>query len=87
MDNLTLGNVPPTLQELFDKDPLKLTRPEINSIVTELRRQRQGFAEASETARIEGKSRVNAKKAIAGPKPEGKSNVSADVLKNLLDEL
>lgn len=31
---------PESLQELFDKDPLKLTDPDIERVVTELRAQR-----------------------------------------------
>lgn len=32
---------PASLQELFDRDPLQLTDPDIERIVTELRAQRQ----------------------------------------------
>lgn len=35
-----------SLQELFDKDPLKLTRDDIETIVSELRAQRERFAKA-----------------------------------------
>ena len=78
----TLGGVPPSLQALFDRDPLGLTRPEINSIIEELRKQRVNFAQAENQARAEGK-RVNARKAIAGPS----GPVSASILQDLLKDL
>lgn len=59
-----LGNIPPSLERLFNRDPLSLTRIEINSIVSELRQQRQNFVAADNEARTAGR-RVNAKKAIA----------------------
>lgn len=59
-----LGSIPPSLQSLFGRDPLSLTRIEINSIVAELRTQRQNFVAADSEAKTAGR-RVNAKKAIA----------------------
>ena len=59
-----LGGVPPSLQSLFNRDPLSLTRVELNSIVSELRQQRQNFVAADSEAKTAGR-RVNAKKAIA----------------------
>lgn len=37
---------PNSLQELFDRDPLKLSRDDIEAIVTELRAQRERFVKA-----------------------------------------
>jgi len=59
-----LGQVPPSLQSLFGRDPLGLTRIELNAIVAELRQQRQNFVAADTEAKTAGR-RVNAKKAIA----------------------
>jgi hypothetical protein len=59
-----LGSIPPSLQGLFDRDPLKLTREDLNAIVAELRQQRQNFVSADSEAKTAGR-RVNAKKAIA----------------------
>lgn len=79
----TLGSIPISLQGLFDRDPLSLTRPEKNHIIDELRRQRVQFASAEGEARAQGK-RVNAKKAIADPnKPKGLSISLADLLKDI----
>jgi hypothetical protein len=75
-----LGQVPPSLQSLFGRDPLSLTRIELNSIVAELRQQRQNFVAADSEAKTAGR-RVNAKKAIA----KGKSAVPD--LAALLDDL
>lgn len=58
----SLGQVPPSLQHLFDRDPLSLTTEDKMSIILELRRQRGGFQQAEAVARVSGK-RVNAKKA------------------------
>ena len=75
-----LGSIPPSLARLFNRDPLSLTRIEINSIVAELRQQRQNFVAADSEAKTAGR-RVNAKKAIA----QGKGAVPN--LKDLLDDL
>lgn len=58
-----LGTIPPSLEVLFNRNPLSLTRLEINSIVAELRQQRQNFVAADSEAKTAGR-RVNAKKAI-----------------------
>jgi hypothetical protein len=75
-----LGGVPPSLQSLFGRDPLSLTRIELNSIVAELRQQRQNFVAADSEAKTAGR-RVNAKKAIA----KGKGAVPD--LASLLEDL
>ena len=77
---LTLGGIPPDLQSLFDRDPLSLTQPEINGIVSVLRAQRKNFTQAESEAKNAGR-RVNAKKAIAAPKEASAS------LKMLLEDL
>ena len=61
----TLGSVPPSLEALFDRDPLSLTRPELNLIIAELRAQRSRFVTAEIEAKTQGR-RVNAKKAVKG---------------------
>jgi hypothetical protein len=61
----TLGTIPEPLQALFDRDPLSLSRQDLNSIIEELRKQRKNFVEAESEAKTAGR-RVNAKKAIAG---------------------
>lgn len=76
----TLGGIPPSLQSLFDRDPLSLTRPELNAVVEELRAQRKNFVGAETEAKNLGR-RVNAKKAIKG---ETKGNAS---LAALLEDL
>lgn len=78
----TLGSIPVSLQGLFDRDPLSLTRPEKNHIIEELRRQRTQFNTAENTARAEGK-RVNAKKAIAAPGGKGLSVSLAKLLEDI----
>lgn len=75
-----LGNIPPSLERLFNRDPLTLTRIELNSIVAELRQQRQNFVAADSEAKTAGR-RVNAKKAIA--KGKGAVPDLADILKDL----
>lgn len=75
-----LGQIPPSLQGLFGRDPLSLTRLELNSIVAELRQQRQNFVAADSEAKTAGR-RVNAKKAIA----KGKGAVPD--LASLLEDL
>lgn len=75
-----LGDIPPSLKELYDRDPLSLTRPELNAIVEVLRQQRKNFTEAESEAKNQGR-RVNAKKAIAAPKGQSAS------LKLLLEDL
>lgn len=60
---LTLGGIPPDLASLFNRDPLSLTRPELNSIVEILRAQRKNFLSAETEAKTAGR-RVNAKAAI-----------------------
>lgn len=70
-----LGSIPASLQAFFDRDPLSLTRPELNSIVEVLRTQRKNFMEAEGEAKNEGR-RVNAKKAIKGEKVVS-SNIKA----------
>lgn len=72
----TLGSIPPSLAELFDRDPLSLTRAEKNSIIEVLRTQRKNFQSAEVEAKTAGR-RVNAKAAIKG-------DVRPD-LKSLLD--
>ena len=76
----TLGGVPPSLTDLFGRNPLSLTRIELNSIVEELRAQRKNFTVAEVEAKTAGR-RVNAKKAIA------KGSGSVPDLKSLLDDL
>ena len=79
----TLGSIPVSLQGLFDRDPLSLTRPEKNHIIEELRRQRVSFTQAETEARVAGK-RVNAKKAIKDPNaPKGLSVSLSDLLKDI----
>jgi hypothetical protein len=75
-----LGSIPPSLERLFNRNPLSLTRLELNSIVSELRQQRQNFVAADSEAKTAGR-RVNAKKAIA----KGKSAVPdlSEMLKDL----
>lgn len=75
-----LGSIPPSLERLFNRDPLTLTRIEINSIVSELRQQRQNFVAADSEAKTAGR-RVNAKKAIA--KGKGAVPDLTDLLKDL----
>lgn len=65
----TLGPVPVNLAALFNRDPLSLTKEDLDAIVLELRRQRGAFASAELVARQTGK-RVNAKKATQ-PAPQG----------------
>lgn len=76
VDNTILGDIPPSLASLFDRDPLSLTRAEKNSIIEVLRTQRKNFQAAEVEAKTSGR-RVNAKAAIKGDmRPD---------LKNLLD--
>lgn len=75
-----LGDIPPSLKELYDRDPLSLTRPELNSIVEVLRQQRKNFTEAEAEAKNAGR-RVNAKKAVKGETKQLSS------LKTLLEDL
>lgn len=75
-----LGDIPPSLKELYDRDPLTLTRPEKNAIVAELRLQRKNFTEAESEAKNLGR-RVNAKKAVKGETKQLSS------LKSLLEDL
>lgn len=66
----SLGQVPPGLSALFDRDPLSLSKEDLSQIVLELRRQRGSFQQAEAVARVSGK-RVNAKKATKGAPPSG----------------
>lgn len=77
----TLGDIPPSLRELFDRDPLSLTRPDINAIVAELRQQRQNFVSAEAESKTKG-TRLNTRKAVRGEK----SSVPLDIDK-LMDEI
>lgn len=78
-DDTTLGDIPPSLASLFDRDPLSLTRAEKNSIIEVLRTQRKNFQAAESEARTAGK-RVNAKAAIK----TGSAAIRPD-LKSMLD--
>lgn len=63
----TLGDIPVSLAELFNRDPLSLSRQDLNAIVETLRAQRTAFVQAESVAKKDGK-RVNAKAAVKGAK-------------------
>jgi hypothetical protein len=47
----------PSLTELFDKDPLFLTKDDLEAMVTALRAQRHIWSQETQRARIDGRRR------------------------------
>lgn len=58
----TLGDIPPTLQDLFDRDPLSLNDRDIEVIILHLRQERTSFLNEERDAK-DAKRRPNYKKA------------------------
>lgn len=83
----SLGNIPDALKVLFDRDPLSLSRIELNSIVAELRASREAFVRADAEAQAAGKrvkvpSAEKPAKPAKGEKPKLSINLT-DLLSDL----